>query len=177
MHQALNDLSDKTLCYGCDVSPFGDCVVGLCCGSVAWLSFHPVSEGETALPVWSYGPLVHRPKLAKEWVGRIFDPNADSAERLELLLQGTPFQTEVWSALQAIPRGETRTYAQIAAAVGRPRASRAVGTAIGSNPVSFLVPCHRVLRTDGSLGGYRWGVGIKQAILSSEGVELPLICE
>jgi len=81
---------------------------------------------------------------------------------------GTPFQWRVWRALQAIPAGETRSYREIAEAVGRPSAVRAVGAACGANPVALVIPCHRAVRTDGGLGGYRWGLERKAALLGSE---------
>jgi AraC family transcriptional regulator, regulatory protein of adaptative response / methylated-DNA-[protein]-cysteine methyltransferase len=90
---------------------------------------------------------------------------------LPLDVQGTAFQQAVWAALQAIPPGETRTYAQIAAAVGKPKAVRAAGTANGANNVAVLIPCHRVIRTDGSMGGYAYGIERKQKLLAMEGVE------
>ena len=85
---------------------------------------------------------------------------------------GTPFQEAVWQALRRIPTGETRTYAQLAAEVGRPGAVRAAGSANGANHVSLLIPCHRVIRTDGSLGGYAWGLEIKAKLLQREGALL-----
>ena len=91
---------------------------------------------------------------------------------VELDLRGTPFQLEVWRKLLEIPRGETRTYTQLAAELGRPRAVRAVGRACGSNRIGVLVPCHRVVGSNGSLTGYRWGVERKRALLSAEGAEL-----
>jgi AraC family transcriptional regulator of adaptative response/methylated-DNA-[protein]-cysteine methyltransferase len=87
---------------------------------------------------------------------------------LPLDLRGTPFQMEVWSALADIPRGETTTYGAVAARLGRPGACRAVGSAVGANPVSVIVPCHRVVRRGGALGGYRWGVERKKALLDYE---------
>lgn len=89
---------------------------------------------------------------------------------LPLDIAGTAFQQAVWQELMRIPPGETRTYAQIAAAVGRPRAVRAAGTANGQNRVAVLVPCHRVIRTDGSLGGYAYGLPIKEELLKREAV-------
>lgn len=83
-------------------------------------------------------------------------------------VHGTPFQMKVWAALRGIPRGQTRTYAQVAGGIGRPTASRAVARACGANPVAILVPCHRVVRSDGQLGGYRWGVQRKRALLEYE---------
>ena len=81
---------------------------------------------------------------------------------------GTAFQREVWRALQAIPHGETRSYAWVARRVGRPRATRAVGAACGANPVPVLVPCHRVVASDGSLGGFSGGLGWKNRLLALE---------
>ena len=81
---------------------------------------------------------------------------------------GTPFQQEVWAALEEIPYGETRTYGEIAAALGKPEAARAVGAACGKNPLWVVVPCHRVVSGDGSLGGYHYGEEVKQALLELE---------
>jgi len=84
-------------------------------------------------------------------------------------VRGTAFQEAVWKALSDIPLGETRSYAQIAASIGKPAAVRAVGSACGANPVAVLIPCHRALRTDGTLGGYAYGLGIKTELLKREG--------
>jgi len=85
-----------------------------------------------------------------------------------LLVKGTPFQTQVWRALLRIPAGATTTYGQLAAALGQPHAARAVGTACKVNPIAFLIPCHRVIRETGALGGYRWGLVRKRAMLAWE---------
>jgi AraC family transcriptional regulator, regulatory protein of adaptative response / methylated-DNA-[protein]-cysteine methyltransferase len=87
---------------------------------------------------------------------------------LPLDLQATAFQRRVWQELQRIPRGKTRTYSQVARALGRPKAVRAVARACATNPVSIVVPCHRVIREDGSLAGYRWGITRKQQLLAME---------
>ncbi|MCW5850487.1 MAG: bifunctional DNA-binding transcriptional regulator/O6-methylguanine-DNA methyltransferase Ada [Anaerolineae bacterium] len=87
---------------------------------------------------------------------------------LPLDIQGTAFQWRVWEALRTIPYGETRTYAQLAQAIDEPKAARAVGHACATNPVSLVIPCHRAVRTDGSLGGYRWGLSRKEALLAQE---------
>ncbi|MEO5972346.1 MAG: methylated-DNA--[protein]-cysteine S-methyltransferase, partial [Sphingomicrobium sp.] len=89
---------------------------------------------------------------------------------LPIDVAGTAFQEAVWNELRKIPAGETRSYADIAAAVGQPGATRAVGTANGSNPIAVLVPCHRVIRSDGSLGGYAGGLDRKRRLLAAEGV-------
>jgi AraC family transcriptional regulator of adaptative response/methylated-DNA-[protein]-cysteine methyltransferase len=93
----------------------------------------------------------------------------DAMPDLPLDIAGTAFQQAVWAELMRIPPGETRTYAQIAAAAGNPRAVRATGTANGQNRVAVLIPCHRVIRTDGSLGGYAYGLAIKEELLKREG--------
>lgn len=90
---------------------------------------------------------------------------------LPLDVQGTAFQQAVWAELQRIPAGETRTYAQIAAAIGKPKAVRAAGTANGANHVAVLIPCHRVIRTDGSMGGYAYGLHRKEKLLALEGLK------
>ena len=89
-------------------------------------------------------------------------------DALPLDLRGTAFQQRVWRELQRIPRGETITYAELAARIGSPKATRAVGTACGANPVAVVVPCHRVVRADGSLGGYAWGLERKERLLRGE---------
>ncbi|MFN3285897.1 MAG: methylated-DNA--[protein]-cysteine S-methyltransferase [bacterium] len=90
------------------------------------------------------------------------------AVKVPLDVHGTPFQMAVWAALRGIPRGETRTYAQVARGVGRPTAARAVARACAANPVAILIPCHRVVRSDGQVGGYRWGEPRKRALLRYE---------
>jgi AraC family transcriptional regulator of adaptative response/methylated-DNA-[protein]-cysteine methyltransferase len=87
---------------------------------------------------------------------------------LPLDIKGTAFQRRVWEALQRIPRGSTRTYSALARTIGVPNGQRAVARACATNPVSILVPCHRVVREDGELAGYRWGVKRKQALLDAE---------
>ena len=101
-----------------------------------------------------------------------FTPGAGGSEKLQLLVCGTLFQIQVWRALLLIPWGSVATYSQMAERVGRPRAVRAVGTAIGANPIAWLIPCHRVLRSDGQLGGYRWGLERKRACLDYEKQQL-----
>jgi methylated-DNA-[protein]-cysteine S-methyltransferase len=93
---------------------------------------------------------------------------------LELLPHGTAFQQRVWRALQAIPFGTLRNYGDIARAIGQPNATRAVGQANGRNPLPIVVPCHRVIASDGTIGGYTGGLGIKHRLLALEGIELDL---
>jgi AraC family transcriptional regulator of adaptative response/methylated-DNA-[protein]-cysteine methyltransferase len=102
---------------------------------------------------------------ALRWATRIF---CESGGPVPLALYGTPWQRQVWRALLGIPSGQTVTYRDIASEVCTPRASRAVGAAVGANPVSWLIPCHRVLASDGRLTGYHWGVNRKRAMLAYE---------
>ena len=100
---------------------------------------------------------------------RIAGRKLDSAITLDL--RGSDFQREVWNQLLAIPPGKTRTYLDVAQAINRPKATRAVAQACGANPVAVVVPCHRVVMSDGSIGGYSGLPGVKRALLSAEGVE------
>ncbi|GAB1416169.1 hypothetical protein MASR2M117_15750 [Paludibacter sp.] len=121
--------------------------------------------------------------LKRRFKNIVFEEDNQSAQKIgdeifkinnlsrKLKLTGTEFQKKVWEALLQIPEGETSTYAIIAASIGKPTACRAVGTAIGANPLAFLVPCHRVLRTDGGIGGYHWGIEIKKMMLRNEEVK------
>ena len=106
----------------------------------------------------------------EKWVGEIVARVEGKPPRVELPLdlQATAFQRRVWQELQRIPRGTTRTYTQVAKALGKPNAVRAVARACATNPVSIVVPCHRVIREDGSLAGYRWGLSRKEQLLATE---------
>ncbi len=95
------------------------------------------------------------------------------ASSIPLDLRGTPFQQRVWQTLLKVPRGSTWSYSQLAAKAGKPRAVRAAASACARNPVGLIVPCHRILRCDGSLGGYYWGAERKRALLQREMVEVP----
>jgi AraC family transcriptional regulator of adaptative response/methylated-DNA-[protein]-cysteine methyltransferase len=105
-----------------------------------------------------------------DWVRAIVQHLAGSNARLDLPMDvlATAFQRRVWEALRAIPLGATRTYSEVARSIGQPSAIRAVARACATNPVSIVVPCHRVVRTDGTLAGYRWGIERKQSLLERE---------
>ena len=105
----------------------------------------------------------------REWSMQILQSiRAKTDLNLPLDICGTVFQQQVWQALQKIPYGETRTYRDIAIAINKPKAMRAVGSACGANPVALIIPCHRVLRSDGGMGGYRWGIERKRKLLAIE---------
>ncbi|MEY4982865.1 MAG: hypothetical protein RIR62_1131 [Pseudomonadota bacterium] len=119
--------------------------------------------------------------LTRRWPAATFRPDAEALQpwvmaafgaranaETPLVLIGAPFQIKVWEALLHIPSGHVTTYSDLAAAVGHPRAVRAVGTAVGRNPISLLIPCHRALRKSGALGGYHWGLPVKRAMLAWE---------
>lgn len=93
---------------------------------------------------------------------------------LRIRLNGTDFQKRVWNELLNIPRGQIVTYATLAARIGNPNASRAVGTAVGMNPLAWIIPCHRVTRGDGGIGGYHWGISVKKALLAQENAPHPI---
>jgi AraC family transcriptional regulator, regulatory protein of adaptative response / methylated-DNA-[protein]-cysteine methyltransferase len=128
---------------------------------------HLVNELREEYPRAEISPAAH---AFDRWVKEIVERVEGNPPRMELPLdlQATAFQRRVWQELQRIPRGSTRTYSQIARALGNPKAVRAVARACATNPVSVVVPCHRVIRGDGGLAGYRWGMSRKQQLLARE---------
>lgn len=116
--------------------------------------------------VWPHCRLLHRPEMATALVAAMFGEGGgrQSVLPFSLHVSGTNFQIAVWRALLQVPAGSAVSYGELARAVGRPGASRAVGSAVGANPVALLIPCHRVIQQSGALGGYRWGTDRKRAI-------------
>jgi AraC family transcriptional regulator of adaptative response/methylated-DNA-[protein]-cysteine methyltransferase len=112
---------------------------------------------------WPRARFVEDPAMLRPWVDAALNGKA-----APLYLIGAPFQIKVWEALLRIPSGHVTTYGEIAGAIGHEKAVRAVGTAVGRNPISFLIPCHRALRKSGALGGYHWGLPLKRAMLAWE---------
>ncbi len=155
--------------YGLADSPYGPCLLAERDQQLVYLGFLQADDEPLAvLTAAGLGQdFVRNDVRARQLADRVF-----AGEAVPTAPQGTAFQRAVWEALQAIPAGETRTYADIARTVGRPRATRAVGTAIGRNPLAWLIPCHRVIRQDGSLGGFRWGLPLKRRLLAEERVQL-----
>ena len=115
-------------------------------------------------------PLTHRSELGAitRHLARYLDGQLDALDDIPVDQPGTQLQHEVWAGLRAIPAGETRTYSELASMTSRPRAIRATGTACGRNLIAPMVPCHRALRADGSLGGYYYGLDVKRWLLSHE---------
>jgi AraC family transcriptional regulator of adaptative response/methylated-DNA-[protein]-cysteine methyltransferase len=163
-----------TIAYTIVTSPFGRMLVGATDRGVSAVSF-----GDSDAPLEKHlrdeyeGAAITRDDAAmRPWVERVLRVCERGETRDDLLpldIRATAFRMRVWQELRKIPRGETRTYADIARAVGEPKASRAVGNACHVNPVSMVIPCHRVVRTDGSLGGYGWGIERKKKMLKVEG--------
>ncbi len=123
---------------------------------------------------WPRAALIADSRVTQPLCDRIFSPIATQPTHpLTVLVKGTNFQIQVWRALLQIPPGALTTYQTIASIIDRPTAARAVGTAIGKNPVGYLIPCHRVIRASGEPGGYRWGIDRKQAILGWESAQRP----
>lgn len=115
---------------------------------------------------WEQARLLANPDRARELAAEIFRKAGRAP--LSVFVQGSNFQIKVWQALLAIPPGDVTSYGRLAQVIGSPGAARAVGGAVGANPIAFLIPCHRVIRGDGALGGYRWGEARKQLLLAEE---------
>lgn len=117
---------------------------------------------------WPDAEFIQAPERLDGWVKTAFGMETENAGKAPLLLMGAPFQIKVWEALLSVPSGQVTSYSQIAQIVGNPKAVRAVGTAVGRNPVSWLIPCHRALRKSGAMGGYHWGLTMKRVMLAYE---------
>lgn len=117
---------------------------------------------------WPNASFVEDADRLRPWVLTAFGAEDDTRDKAPVYLIGAPFQIKVWEALLRVPSGHVTTYSDIASAIGNPKAVRAVGTAVGRNPVSWLIPCHRALRKSGALGGYHWGLPVKRAMLAFE---------
>ena len=160
------------ICWGWFDSPFGPALVmgtekGIC-GIGFAAETGAAATMDDLVSRWPKARFVEDAKMLLPWVQAAFGAAGTAAGAAPLYLIGAPFQIKVWEALLHIPKGHVTTYSEIADAVGHPRAMRAVGTAVGRNPISFLVPCHRALRKSGGLGGYHWGLPVKRAMLAWE---------
>ncbi|MFC5991519.1 methylated-DNA--[protein]-cysteine S-methyltransferase [Limoniibacter endophyticus] len=161
--------------YGFHPSPFGECLAMITDRGLAGLAFADGGADNRRAMLddmtrrWKKAVYREDSKATAPYVSRIFDPEAWQPDRpLRVVLIGTDFQISVWQALLDIPFGQATTYGAIASRIGKPSASRAVGAAIGANPISFVVPCHRAVGKTGALTGYHWGLTRKRAILGWE---------
>lgn len=157
-----------TISYGWFDSPFGRVLAMGTTKGLCGLAFSDETGDQTAFDDmaarWPAAQYIENPTQLSDWVQAAFRQTGAT----QLHLMGAPFQIKVWQALLDIPTGHVTTYSDIAQAIGNPRAVRAVGTAVGRNPVSWLIPCHRALRKSGGLGGYHWGLPVKRAMLAWE---------
>ncbi len=165
-----------TIFWGWFDSPFGPSLVMGTKKGICGIGFADQTGPEAAMADlmsrWPKADFVEDPMFLRPWVLAAYDMKPGETGKTPLHLIGSPLQIKVWEALLTIPSGHVTTYSDIAEAVGAPRAVRAVGTAIGRNPVSWLIPCHRALRKSGALGGYHWGLPIKRALLAWETADL-----
>jgi AraC family transcriptional regulator of adaptative response/methylated-DNA-[protein]-cysteine methyltransferase len=155
-------------------SPFGTCLVGESSRGLCHLSFvDSVSRQAGAAAIqhaWPRARLTWDDSSVSRLLSPVFQQpgSADSRPALRALIRGTTFQVRVWRALLQVPPGTLVSYAELAAAIGNRAAARAVGSAVGQNPLAYLIPCHRVIRDTGAVGEYRWGQTRKKAILAWE---------
>jgi AraC family transcriptional regulator of adaptative response/methylated-DNA-[protein]-cysteine methyltransferase len=160
-----------TITYAMVKSPVGDCFIANSAAGIVYLGFPERSQVQPLLTmlarVWPLATFSGEDeKLIQALSQRIFA--LPESTGITLLVKGTPFQLRVWQALLDIPPAATRTYSDIARQIQYPQAHRAVGSAVGKNPVSYLVPCHRVLPKSGGVGNYLWGASCKEKLLAAE---------
>ncbi|QBF33119.1 bifunctional helix-turn-helix domain-containing protein/methylated-DNA--[protein]-cysteine S-methyltransferase [Thalassococcus sp. S3] len=158
--------------WGWFESPFGPALVmgtekGIC-GIGFAAETGEAQAMEDLVARWPNATFTEDPMRLRPWVHAAFGAESATMKEAPIYLIGAPFQIKVWEALLSIPTGHVTSYSEIAQAIGHPKAVRAVGTAVGRNPISWLIPCHRALRKSGGLGGYHWGLPVKRAMLAYE---------
>jgi AraC family transcriptional regulator of adaptative response/methylated-DNA-[protein]-cysteine methyltransferase len=168
-----NGGQDLTINYSYAESPFGNIIVGSTVKGICYMAFADdesiaFSLLQNHFPNANFRQMVD---LIQQNALYIFTHDWTKLDQIKLHLKGTDFQLKVWETLLKIPMGQLTTYGAIANKIENPNASRAVGTAIGSNPVAFLIPCHRVIQSTGTFGGYMWGTTRKTAIIGWEGTK------
>lgn len=160
--------------YGIHETPFGYCLIALTSRGICNIQFLHNADEQTALQQlqadWPQAKITREQTATEKVCNQIFHTSRSSL--LTLHLKGTNFQIQVWQALLRIPLGELTTYQGLATAIGKPTAARAIGNAVGRNPIAYLIPCHRVIRGTGELGGYRWGCDRKAALLGWEASQI-----
>ena len=163
------------MAYGFHASPFGEALLIATDRGLAGLAFVDEDKGQTRqealadmMQRWPKAHYGEAPQKTAAHARQIFGSKWSREQPIRLVMIGTDFDVRVWEALLKIPMGRAVSYTDIARHIGSPAASRAVGSAVGRNPISFVVPCHRVLRGDGSLGGYHWGLTRKRALIGWE---------
>jgi AraC family transcriptional regulator of adaptative response/methylated-DNA-[protein]-cysteine methyltransferase len=161
--------------YGVQPTPFGRCVIGLTERGLCGLQFVQADDERQAVDVlkknWPFATFNEDDKRTRAVCNQIFSSSSSFDQPLYTLIKGTPFQLKVWEALLSIPGGRVASYNAVADSIGQPGAARAVANAIASNPLHYLIPCHRVIRNTGALGGYRGGMVRKRILLGWEAAQ------
>jgi methylated-DNA-[protein]-cysteine S-methyltransferase len=160
-------LKGQTAEYANVNTPFGPALLALCGGKICWLNYaQPHENAEQKLrDFWKHGLVMPAGSDLQPIADRLFAGKSD----LGFLLAGTPFQHRVWQALAEMKSGETMSYGQLASKIGSPKAARAIGGAVGANPVVYFIPCHRILASNGTLHGFGCGLPLKEKLLAAEG--------
>lgn len=165
-----------TIQYGFQPSPFGECLIALTARGICHLSFVSPAGRRPALAElateWPQAHLEDSPGTTTPIARRLFTRSDGGAPEINLHVRGTNFQIKVWEALLRIPPGSVVSYGDVAQHIRTPRAVRAVANAVAHNPVAWLIPCHRVIRKSGALGGYRWGETRKKTLLAWEAAKV-----
>lgn len=167
-YKKMGDNLDIT--YGFGFSPFGNTMIALTKKGICSLEFYDESYDDIfnrLQTTWKKAKFIQDDKKAQELLDRIFI----NKEKMNLFVKGTNFQINVWKAILNIKSGDISTYSDVAELIGKPKAVRAVATAIGSNHIGFLIPCHRVISKSAAMGGYRWGIDRKKVVLAYESQE------
>jgi AraC family transcriptional regulator of adaptative response/methylated-DNA-[protein]-cysteine methyltransferase len=159
--------------HGIHATPFGRCLLAVSVRGVCGLAFVTKHDDENVMLArlnakWPHARLTSDQGGTEVWVNRMFLASGRTREPLHVLIAGTNFQMKVWEALLRIAPGGLASYNDVASMIGRPKAGRAVGSAIGHNDIAYLIPCHRVINKSGLIGNYRWGTLRKQAMISWE---------
>ena len=170
--ESVRDIWSKTnkfeIYYGFSQSPFGNVLIMSTALGICGLAFSDKIGNSRAMQDmtqrWPHAKFTHDENHATNLSAIVFDFSG----RINLHIIGSPFQIKVWRALLQIKAGQVVTYSDVATEIDQPSSVRAVGTAIGRNPISFLIPCHRVIQKSGGLGGYHWGLSIKEYLLAYE---------
>ncbi len=167
----------KEITYGFSDSVFGKLIIGMSEQGICWLGFMTTKgegayKGDGLSRMKAYFPsanFTQKDDVIQNIVPIVFKAwDQDRLHELDLDIQGTDFQKSVWNILIKISKGQVKSYGDIASDIGKPKASRAVGTAVGNNPISLIIPCHRVIQKSGSMRNYGWGLPLKERILKSE---------
>ncbi len=160
------------ICYHHYCSQFGKVLIGSTDKGICWLSFDDIDDQIVRLQTsFPQAKFINEIKPMHETAMAFFQHELEEGLKIRLHLKGTNFQLKVWNALLTVPEGQVTSYKDMSTKIRMPGAARAIGSAIGRNPIAFLIPCHRVIRANGELSGYMWGVKRKRALIGWEGAQ------